>query len=84
MATSRQWAGVIAKLQLSMGQVQCVGLRLVDQMPDPTRQYRTWWATMVSVSGDNAMIRLKSALYQVHPELVPYIKDWDKWPPELP
>jgi len=78
----REWAAVMAKLQLSFGRIECVELRLVNRYPDPPKQARQWWATVFTTNGPDAMLRLKTIVAGVK-DLVPYIKDWELFPPDL-
>lgn len=80
MATGKEWAGVIAKLQLVMGQIQCVELCLTKEWPDKT-PYRTWWAVVFAIDGNDAMARLKHQVHTHAPVLIPYIRDWDRYAP---
>lgn len=79
----KEWAGVLAKLQISNGRIQCAWLKLFDKWPGP-EGYREWWGTMFAIDGDHSMRRLKFAIHRNTPELIPFIKDWDKYPPKLP
>lgn len=79
----KEWAGVLAKLQLSFGRVQCVEFSLHNGWPGEAG-YRCWYATVYALDGPDAMKRLKFMILKHSPELIPYIRDWELFPPDIP
>lgn len=79
----KEWAGVLAKLTLSMGRIQCIEISLHKVWPSVT-EYRTWYSIIFGLDGADAMERMKFSVVKNHPELVPYIRYWDEYPPKVP